>query len=338
MIASILGPTLGGFLTEHLDWSLIFWINLPLGALALVMSERALRQLPRHERRHKLDVLGALLLVAAALSLMLALAWGGTHYPWRSWQIIGLLAASVALWTMFVARLLTAREPFIPLTILGGRTTGAVTLAAFFSVGTIIGITIYTPLYCETVLGLSASRSGMTLISFMAGTVAGAQINMRLMLTMWVKHYLRLPLACLGLAIATLVTLAMLANPPSVAAFVGVLFVIGFAVGPMYPVSTILMQNSVKPHQLGTATGTLNFFRTLGGAIIVAVFGAIVLGVAANASQTTIEQLALNHGDMVPAFHFVFLTAAVFLAISFVALLFAEEHPLHGPVPLSPED
>src|SRR5262250_407479 len=83
MSASILGPVLGGFFTDQLHWSLIFWINLPLGAAALVMSERALRQLPRNERPHQLDVIGAILMVSAGLLLMLALAWGGTHYPWR---------------------------------------------------------------------------------------------------------------------------------------------------------------------------------------------------------------------------------------------------------------
>ena len=82
MSASILGPVLGGLLTDHLHWSFIFWINLPLGAVALVMTERALRRLPRNDRPHQLDVLGAALMVGAAIALMLALAWGGTHYPW----------------------------------------------------------------------------------------------------------------------------------------------------------------------------------------------------------------------------------------------------------------
>ena len=155
MSASILGPILGGFLTDQLHWSLIFWINLPLGLVALVMSERTLRRLPRNERPHQLDLIGAMLMVGAGLALMLALAWGGTHYPWTSWPIVSLFAASAMLWVLFAARLLTAREPFIPLTILRGRVTSTITCAAFFGVGTIIGITIYTPLYCETVLGFS---------------------------------------------------------------------------------------------------------------------------------------------------------------------------------------
>src|ERR1700733_3486050 len=123
MSASILGPVLGGLLTDHLHWSLIFWINLPLGAVALIMTERALRRLPRHDRPHQLDMIGAALMVCAALSLMLALNWGGTHYPWSSGHIITLLGSSAALWALFAMRLLSAREPFIPLAVLHGRVT-----------------------------------------------------------------------------------------------------------------------------------------------------------------------------------------------------------------------
>jgi len=330
MSASILGPVLGGFFTDQLHWSLIFWINLPLGAVALVMSERALRQLPRNERPHRLDFIGAALMVGAGLSLMLALAWGGTHYPWRSPLIVGLLAGSALLWGLFAARLLSAREPFIPLAILRGRVTSTITCAAFFAVGTIIGITIYTPLYCETVLGLSASWSGLALIAFMAGTVVGSLTAARLMVRL--AHYMRVPLAALLFAVTALGVLAADPSDPSIARLVLLLFVLGCGVGPMYPMSTIVMQNAVKPHQLGTATGTLNFFRTLGGAIIVAVFGAIVLGGGADGvGVMTLERLAVAHGDLVPAFRWVFVAAVICLAIAFCSLLAVEERPLHGP-------
>jgi EmrB/QacA subfamily drug resistance transporter len=336
MSASILGPVLGGFLTDHLHWSLIFWINLPLGAVALVMTERALRGLPRNDRPHQLDVIGAALMVGAALALMLALAWGGTHYPWASWRIICLLAASTVLWALFAIRLLTAREPFIPLAILHGRVTSTITCAAFFSIGAVIGITIYTPLYCQTVLGVSASLSGLALIAFMGGATVGSLISTRIIVR--VTHYMRVPLA--GLVLAVLALAALAADPAgrSLAEVVALLFALGVGVGPMYPVSTIVMQNAVKPHQLGTATGTLNFFRTLGGAIIVALFGAIVLGgVVDNSGVMTLEKLQAAHGDMAPAFHWVFIAAAVCLAISFVCLLAVEEQPLHGPVRLTEE-
>jgi MFS family permease len=108
--------------------------------------------------------------------------------------------------------------------------------------------------------------------------------------------------------------------------------VLGCGVGPMYPMSTIVMQNAVKPHQLGTATGTLNFFRTLGGAIIVAVFGAIVLGSGADAGSVTLERLVTGHGDLASAFRWVFIAAVICLAIAFASLLAVEERPLHGPL------
>jgi sugar phosphate permease len=295
------------------------------------MSDRALRRLPRNDRPHQLDLIGAVLMVGAGIALMLALAWGGTHYPWLSWPIVSLLAASAALWALFAARLLTAREPFIPVTILRRRVTSTITCAAFFGVGTIIGITIYTPLYCETVLGFSASTSGLALIAFMAGTVVGSLAAARLMVRL--VRYMRVPLA--GLFFAVIALLLMAADPasPSVTRLVVLLFVVGCGVGPIYPMSTIVMQNAVKPHQLGTATGTLNFFRTLGGAIIVAVFGAIVLGRAdEDTGVMTIERLVAAHGDLAPAFQGVFIAAVIFLAIAFCSLLAVEERPLHGPL------
>ena len=331
MIASILGPVLGGLLTDHLHWSLIFWINLPLGVIALVMTNRALRGLPRHDRRHQLDLIGGSLMVAAALSLMLALAWGGTHYPWHSWRIIMLLAGSAVLWVLFAVRLLSAREPFIPLAILHGRATATITCAAFFAIGTIIGITIYAPLYCQIVLGISASLSGLALIAFMVGAVLGSLFTTRLMVRM--SRYMLLPMVGLLIAIAALSVLAVYPAELPVGEVVVLLFTIGFGLGPMYPMSTIVMQNAVKPHQLGTATGALNFFRTLGGAIIVAVFGAIVLGgVDDGSGGVTLEKLAAGHGDLAPAFQWVFIAAAICLGISFMCLLAVEERPLHGPV------
>jgi MFS family permease len=144
---------------------------------------------------------------------------------------------------------------------------------------------------------------------------------------------MRVPLASLLLAIIALGVLAADPANQSIVRLVLLLFVLGCGVGPMYPLSTIVMQNAVKPHQLGTATGTLNFFRTLGGAIIVAAFGAIVLGGSTNGSEVvTLEHLAASHADLAPAFRAVFIAAAVCLAIAFASLLAVEERPLHGPL------
>jgi EmrB/QacA subfamily drug resistance transporter len=331
MSASILGPVLGGLLTDHLHWSFIFWINLPLGAIALVMTARALRRLPRHDRPHRLDVPGVVLMIAASIALLLALDWGGTHYSWSSWQIAALLVASALLWVLFALRLLTAREPFIPLAILRGRTTSAITVAAFFSIGTIIGVTIYTPLYCQMVLGVSASVSGLPLIAFMGGATVGSMLTGRLFARL--THYMRVPIVGLLISIAILAFLGVNPAGHSLVAFTLWLGALGIAVGPMYPASTIVVQNAVKPHQMGTATGTLNFFRLLGGAIIVAGFGAIVLGSAGSAAGfTTLENLAARHGDFAPAFRLVFVAAGLCLGVALACVFAVEEHPLHGPV------
>jgi EmrB/QacA subfamily drug resistance transporter len=334
MSASILGPVLGGLLTDHLHWSVIFWINLPLGGLALLMTGRALRRLPRHDRPHRLDIPGVSLMVAASVALLLALDWGGTEYRWFSWQMVALIAGSAALWALFVARLLTAREPFIPLAILAGRVTGAITSAAFFSIGTIIAVTIFTPLYCQLVLGVSASVSGLALIAFMGGSTVGSLIMGRVIAR--AKHYLRVPVAGLSIAIATLAFLAYDAAGLSLGVFALLLGALGVAIGPMFSASTIITQNAVKLHQLGTATGALNFFRLLGGAIIVAVCGAIILGaVGDHAGVMTLEKLEASHANFAPAFRWVFATDAIFLTIALASVLVVEELPMRGPVRLT---
>lgn len=332
MSASILGPVLGGLLTDHLHWSFIFWLNLPLGAVALVMTARALRRLPRHERPHQLDLVGGALMIGAALALLLALTWG-TRHGWTSWRVVGLVVGSAALWIVFVARLLTAREPFIPVAILSGGVTGAITCASFFAIGTVIGVTIYTPLYCEVVLGASASASGLVLIGFMAGTTAGSLAAGRLIVRL--AHYMRVPIVGLVIAVAVLGVLAAAPARFSLGAFALLLTVLGLTLGPMYTVGTVVMQNAVKRHQLGTATGTLNLFRVLGGAMIVAAFGAIVIGGAGDAASVMmLGKVAGGHGDFASAFRFVFIAAAVCLGVALACVLVVEERPLHGPVRL----
>jgi EmrB/QacA subfamily drug resistance transporter len=339
MTSSILGPVLGGLLTDHLHWSFIFWINLPLGAAALWMTARALRRLPRHDRPHELDVLGAALMVGAAVALMLALAWGGSHYAWRSWQIVSLIAGSALLWSLFAARLLTASEPFIPLSILREPVTGAMTCSATFSIGTFVGVIVCMPLYFQLVLGFSASTSGVALIAYMAGATLSSMLTGRAITR--IEHYMRVPIAGLVVGIATLAALAVDPAGRSLAEVTLLVGILGCGIGPMYPVSTIVVQNVVKPYQLGTATGTLNFFRSLGGAIIVAAFGAIVLGAVDNsAGLIALDKLAAgthrSGADFALAFRWVFIAGAVCLAVALAAVVMVEERPLHGPLRAAP--
>ena len=192
-------------------------------------------------------------------------------------------------------------------------------------------MTIFAPLYCQLVLHASASLSGLALIAFMVGSTIGALLMGRLIVRL--THYIRAPVIGLVIAIATFGLLAVEASNLSFVGFAALLGLLGLAIGPMYPTSTIVMQNAVKPHQLGTATGTLNFFRLLGGAIIVAAFGAIVLRSAGDlGGAVTLDKLATGHADFAPAFRLVFVAGAAFLAVALASLLAVEERPLHGPV------
>jgi EmrB/QacA subfamily drug resistance transporter len=335
MAASIIGPVVGGVLTDYVHWTMIFWINLPLGIVALWLTDRALKKLPRHDRPHRLDVLGALLMVGAAMALMLAMTWGGMRHPWVSAPILGLLAGSAALWLLFVLRVMSAPEPFIPLTILRAPILAATTAAGFFSIGVVIGLSIFLPLYFELVLGFSPSGSGTALIVFLAATTAGSFFAGRMMVRL--VHYKLVPMGGMLLGIVMLAAFAVKPGGLSLWEVCVLLTVGGTGLGVMYPVTTTIVQNAVAAHQLGTATGALNFARQLGGAIVVAAFAAIVLGgIDTGGRGLTLELLrsgAAASGDFAAVFRWLFAAGAVLLAAGLVAVAAIEERPLRGPRP-----
>jgi predicted MFS family arabinose efflux permease len=295
--------------------------------------------LPRHDRPHRLDVIGAALMVGAALCLMLAMTWGGqtrggTHYGWASAPILGLLAGSVVLWLLFALRVATAPEPFIPLAVLREPVVAGTTAAGFFSVGVIIGLSIFLPLYFELVLGFSASGSGTALIAFLAGTTIGSFIAGRLV--MRTARYKRVPIVGMLLGIVMLVVFAVRPGGLSLVEVSLLLFVGGNGLGVMFPLTTTIVQNAVAPHQLGTATGSLNFSRQLGGAFVVAAFSAIVLGgVDTGGHGLTLDMLRggqqLARTDFVEVFRWLFVAGAGLLAAGVLAMLAVEERPLRGP-------
>ncbi|HZD89500.1 MAG TPA: MDR family MFS transporter [Pseudolabrys sp.] len=335
--SSVGGPVLGGFLTEHIDWSVIFWINVPLALAALGMTSNVLKRVPYHPRKHQLDVLGAVLMMLAAVAMLLALSWGGRKFDWLSLPIVGLLVGSGVLWAAFGWRLLTAGEPFLPLTVLGNPVVRCAALAGACSMATLVGMTIFVPLYFEVVLHLSASQSGLALIPLMGSTVTLSTVTGRAM--MHVVHYKRMPFVGVTIAIAGLGVLAIWPASLHTAAVLAVLAIIGAGLGSLFPVSTVCMQNAVVQSQMGIATATANFFRALLSALVVAVLGAIVLSGLGGATGTAVETLARASSlhTLAHAFRYVFLSCALVLCFGMAFLLAMEERVLRGPSSHSPQ-
>ena len=329
--SSLAGPVLGGFFAEHLHWSIIFWINLPLGVLAFLSVNRALKRLPQHNRRHALDVFGAVLMIVATTLLLMALNWGGIRFPWTSTPIMGLLAAAAVGWAAFGLRMMTASEPLIPVALFTNGVVLNGTLAACFGMGAFIGLTIYTPVYLEIVQGLSASDSGLALIPLMIGTVTGATISGRAMAK--VVHYKRLPLGGLVVAIAATLLLAIEGESLPFALMEVIFAVISIGLGTLLPVTTVAIQNAVPLHQLGTATASMNFFRSLGGSLLVAAFGAILLagGIVGGLHGPAAGVESAPHSPAaVAAFRTMFEATAAALAVALLFLVVMEERPLRG--------
>ncbi len=335
--SSIAGPVLGGVMAQHLDWSMIFWINLPLGIGAFLMIRKIMGRLPRHERPHKLDLPGALLLIVSAVSLMLALSWGGVSYPWLSFQVLGLFVVAVIGSVAFVWRMRATSEPFLPLDMMSNQVVATGIAAAFFMYGLMIALTIVTPLYFEAAWRLSSSAAGLALIPQMAGTVVGAISSGRAMARL--KSY-KLP-ALVGSVSSTACLCAMAVFPAggSHALQIGLLAVASVGMGTVFPLSTVAIQNAVQPHQLGTVTGAANFFRALGGALFVAVLGAVLLGTIGGGESGDVSALAAHAEPalLTHAFHLVYGTAAFVSLLGTVCIFAMRQLPLRASVQNNPE-
>ncbi|MCA0023797.1 MULTISPECIES: MDR family MFS transporter [unclassified Mesorhizobium] len=325
-VASIAGPLLGGTFAEHLHWSLIFWINIPLGILAMAIINKPLRKLPVAARRHRIDGLGALLLVAATALLLLALNWGGSEYPWLSTEILGLVASSLVLWGAFALRLLRATEPLISLEVLSNPIVLAGTLSMFLLQAANIGLSVYLPVYLQSVIGLSASESGTALLGLMLGTVAGATFSGRTIPRF--VHYKRIAIFGLAFAVLCLGVLSLVAGHASLLVVEILTTCVGLGSGTTFPVATVSVQNAVDPRHLGVATGVLTFLRSLGSALGVAILGAVALGnglpLAGEGAQAT------GAGAEAAAFGLIFVAAVVMLIMALLTLSLMPEKPLRG--------
>jgi MFS family permease len=286
-----------------------------------------LRQLPRHDRPHRLDMLGAALMVGAAMALMLALTWGGRRYAWASLPIGALFAASATLWTAFAWRVMTAREPFIPLAVLRDGAIRVGTTAAFFAVGTMTALTIALPLYAQLALGLSVAESAWPISALQGGATIGALVAGRMLVRF--ARYKWVPLVGLLLSVAALVPLAIWPTEFSPAVVLGLISLLGLGLGPTFPFTVVVVQNTVALHQLGIATGTMNFFRALGATFIVAAFGAIMLA-GAPMTRGVSTDAALAGAQAAEAFRWVFAAAILCLALAFACIWTLQERPWRG--------
>jgi len=331
IMAGVSGPALGGLIADHLHWSVIFWLNVPLGLIAAQIANRSMKLLPRHERPHQLDIVGAALMVAAATLFLIALTSGGTHVPWLSSTIVVLVAASTAFAGALVWWLRSVPEPFLPLDVLTNPVMRMGTAATSCGMGAVLGLTVYLPLYFQLVHKLSAVEAGIALIPIVVMTVPGSMVSGRSM--MHLKRYKVSAIAGAIIAIAAVAALVWWPTMPLRGAVICVTL-IGFGVGTVYPVSTVSIQNAVATHQVGTATGAMNFFRALASTLAVAVMGAILLaGLGITPERGAgVELVTANAGagglDVAWVFRWVFVAAGAFLLLALIAMLLLEERPL----------
>jgi EmrB/QacA subfamily drug resistance transporter len=316
--AGACGPALGGFLAEYLHWSVIFWINIPLGLIAIALTLTLLRRLPRHDRPHRLDFLGASLIMTAAVSFMLAVNMGGVRYPWTSPTIMALFAISLVVGIGFVLRLATAPEPLIPISILADPIARYIIAANAFGWGAIVGLNIFLPMYLQSVMGFSATSAGLSLMILMVALNTSAGTAGQIMSR--VQRYKIVPLLGLALAIAAVLVLAWQAQNVNWWWFQVLLALIGIGFGATPPLASAVLQNTVSIHHFGAAVGTMQFSRNLFSTILIALLGAIVLTGATAVSTDTIYNAA--------GFARVFYLAAASLAISLICLILIEEKPL----------
>jgi EmrB/QacA subfamily drug resistance transporter len=334
-VTSVLGPVLGGFMTDLLSWHWIFFINLPVGAFACWAIARSLRK-PVITHAHRIDYLGSVLLTTSIVSLLLILALGGTEWPWDAFEIKVCAALSVVLGAWLVVHLRRAAEPVLPPDLFGNRVFNLASLVMALSFVGLMGSSVFFPLYFQLVMGASPAHSGMLTVPMMVGMIIASSLIGRAVAR--AGKYKEVQVAGLAVAVAAFAALTwamasgrgyLFIEPP--------IFFLGAGLGLVMPNMTIVVQSALPVARRGVGTAMLTFFRSLGGLLGVTGSGAILAhqlhahGIEAAASAGTGTVLAPAMREVYrQAIANIFGTGTVIVLAGLVILLFMPHVQVEG--------